>query len=214
MTDTPKVYAAISKVQGELARHGIGKAQLNAFDKYRFRGIDDVYNALAPLLADAGLVIIPQMRECNSVDRVSQKGGTMVHTTVYVDYLIVSSADGSTVTAKAYGEAIDRGDKSVAKASTSAWKYLMFQLFCIPVQGTPDSDAAHPESGTSIVSANEVAQMRAAFVTLEMDEAKVIGYYKLNSLEEMNTAQFKVVCARIKKRSDTYAKQQEEGTND
>jgi hypothetical protein len=49
---TPKVYEAIAKVQAELARTGISKDRTNSQPgaNYKFRGIDDVYNVLAPLL--------------------------------------------------------------------------------------------------------------------------------------------------------------------
>ncbi|STS80756.1 Uncharacterised protein [Klebsiella pneumoniae] len=44
-----KVYAAISAVAGELAEKGISKARKQGSQvTYAFRGIDDVYNALAP----------------------------------------------------------------------------------------------------------------------------------------------------------------------
>ena len=42
------VYKAISSVQMALAKLGIEKVQENKFDKYKFRGIDDIYNALSP----------------------------------------------------------------------------------------------------------------------------------------------------------------------
>lgn len=43
----PQVYAKIAAVQGDLAKQGIGKDSENTFDRYKFRGIDAVYNALA-----------------------------------------------------------------------------------------------------------------------------------------------------------------------
>ena len=47
----PAVYGAIAAVQAALAKHGIAKARKNAQQGYAFRGIDDVYCAIAPLLA-------------------------------------------------------------------------------------------------------------------------------------------------------------------
>lgn len=45
------VYKAINAVQAELAKTGIAKDKRNAQQGYNFRGIDDVYLAIAPLLA-------------------------------------------------------------------------------------------------------------------------------------------------------------------
>jgi hypothetical protein len=42
-----------------LAREGISKDRNNAQQGYKFRGIDDVYNALAPILSRNRLVITP-----------------------------------------------------------------------------------------------------------------------------------------------------------
>ena len=59
---TMKVYAAINAVQRALSHTGIAKDRTNTQGSgYKFRGIDDVYNAIAPLLADHGLCILPRM---------------------------------------------------------------------------------------------------------------------------------------------------------
>lgn len=48
------VYKAINAVQHDLAALGISKDRKNAAHGYSFRGIDDVYNALAPLTMESG----------------------------------------------------------------------------------------------------------------------------------------------------------------
>jgi hypothetical protein len=59
-----EVYKAIAAVQGELATTGIAKTRKNQQGSgYMFRGIDDVYAALSPLLAKHGLCVIPRMTE-------------------------------------------------------------------------------------------------------------------------------------------------------
>lgn len=138
---TRNVYQAIAAVMGDLARSGISKEQTNTFDKYKFRGIDDVYNALAPLLAKHGLLILPRVLERTSEERTSQKGGAVFYITVAVEFDFVSADDGSKHTIRAYGEAMDRGDKGTNKAMTAAYKYACFEAFCIPVVGQEDADA-------------------------------------------------------------------------
>lgn len=135
-----KVYAAIAAVMGALAKRGISKDETNTFDKYKFRGIDAVYNALAPLLAEHGLLILPRVLERHSEERVSQKGGAVFYVTVAVEFDFVSVEDGSMHTVRAYGEAMDRGDKGTNKAMTAAYKYACFEAFCIPTEGSDDAD--------------------------------------------------------------------------
>ena len=61
MNTTKAVYKAIADVSAEIAKSGISKDRKNEQQGYKFRGIDDVYNALAPMLAKHGLVILPRI---------------------------------------------------------------------------------------------------------------------------------------------------------
>ena len=50
-----QVYKAINAVQADLAKSGITKDRFNGQGSgYKFRGIDDVYNTIAPLLSNHG----------------------------------------------------------------------------------------------------------------------------------------------------------------
>lgn len=147
MTDKPKtVYQAIAAVQGELASVGIAKNRRNTQGTgYNFRGIDDVYAALAPLLARHGLCIIPRMIERVEVERLSQKGNALFYTTVKAEFDFVSVEDGTAHTASTYGEAMDSGDKATNKAMSAAYKYAAFLTFAIPTEGDNDSENATHE---------------------------------------------------------------------
>ncbi len=145
-TELPSnVYAKIAAVQGELAQTGIGKDSKNTFDKYMFRGIDAVYNALAPLLAKHGLCVLPRMLERDLQERQSRKGDPMFYVTVTAEFDFVSAEDGSTHTIRTYGEAMDRSDKATNKAMSAAYKYAAFMTFAIPTEGDNDADASTPE---------------------------------------------------------------------
>lgn len=135
------VYKAIAAVMGDLAKSGISKEQTNTYDKYKFRGIDDVYNALAPLLAKHGLLILPRVLERHSEERASKENKAVFYITVKVEFDFVSATDGSKHTICAYGEAMDRGDKGTNKAMTAAYKYACFEAFCIPTEGADDADS-------------------------------------------------------------------------
>lgn len=139
------VYKAINAVQQDLARTGIGKDSENKFDGYKFRGIDAVFNALAPLLAKHGLCVLPRMLSRTCEERQSQKGGALFYVTVEAEFDLVSSVDGSKHTVRTFGEAMDRGDKATNKAMSAAYKYAAFQTFAIPTEGDNDADAASHE---------------------------------------------------------------------
>ena len=135
------VYQAISAVQKDLSTQGISKDRKNMQGSgYAFRGIDDVYNALAPFLAKHGLCILPRVLKRESVERQSKAGGALFYITVEVEFDLVA-ADGSKHTIKTFGEAMDSGDKATNKAMSAAYKYACMQSFCIPTEGDNDADA-------------------------------------------------------------------------
>ena len=142
----PNVYACIAAVSAELAHAGIAKGRKNAQQGYSFRGIDDMYNALAPLLAKHGLVILPRIlaREC--VERTTQKGTALYFVTVDAEFDFVCVADpNSRHIVRTFGEAQDSADKATNKAMSAAYKYAVMPSFCIPTEGDNDADATTPD---------------------------------------------------------------------
>ncbi len=137
----PAVYKAIADVSVEIAKSGISKDRTNTQQGYKFRGIDDIYNALAPLLAKHGLVILPRILSRVVIERATKSGGVLFYVTVEAEFDFVGVADGSVHTARTYGEAMDSGDKATNKAMSAAYKYVTFQAFCIPTEGDNDADA-------------------------------------------------------------------------
>lgn len=140
-----KVYEAIAAVSGEMAKEGISKDRKNQQQGYAFRGIDDVYNALAPIISKHRLCILPRVvgREC--VERVNKNGNALFYVTVEAEFDFVSAEDGSKHTVKTFGEAMDSADKATNKAMSAAYKYAAMQAFCIPTEGDNDADASTHE---------------------------------------------------------------------
>ena len=145
ITSTKKVYGAIAAVTGKLAKSGISKDQKNQHQRYFFRGIDDVYNALSPLLAEAQLCILPRVLSHKSEARTGSNGNVLFYVTVEMEFDFVSAEDGSTHTVRMVGEAMDSGDKGTNKAMSASFKYACLQTFCIPTEGDDDADASTHE---------------------------------------------------------------------
>jgi ERF superfamily len=135
------VYKAINAVQAALAHSGIGKDRRNQQQGYSFRGIDDVYNTLSPLLAKHGLCILPRMISRVCEERAARNGGALFYVTVEAEFDFVCSDDGSKHTCRTFGEAMDSADKATNKAMSAAYKYAAFQAFAIPTEGDNDADA-------------------------------------------------------------------------
>lgn len=182
-----EVYKAIATVQGELAKTGIAKNRRNTQGSgYNFRGIDDVYAALSPLLAAHNLVIIPRMTERDVVERASRNGGVLFYTTVKAEFDFVSAIDGSVHTASTYGEAMDSGDKSTNKAMSAAYKYAAFLTFAIPTEGDNDADATTHDVVTNATISDD--QRNILMTLAEQSGADMKGFcrfFRINSLPEL-----------------------------
>ena len=140
-----KVYQAINKVQSDLSAIGISKSNRNAQQGYNFRGIDDVLNALSPLLARNGLCILPRVMSRQCEERANAKGTVLFYVTVDMEFDFVSAEDGSKHTIRTVGEAMDSGDKATNKAQSAAMKYACILAFAIPTVGDNDADATTHE---------------------------------------------------------------------
>lgn len=136
------VYKAINAVQAELSKIGITKDGTNTQGKgYKFRGIDQVYNTLSPLLSKHGLCILPRVIKSTQAERTSSNGNALIYSYVTMEFDLVCADDGSKHTVCTVGEAFDSGDKSMNKAMSAAYKYAAFQTFAIPTEGDNDADA-------------------------------------------------------------------------
>jgi hypothetical protein len=142
------VYSAICRVIFDLSHEGIAKNNRNQQQGYNFRGIDDVYNVLSPLLARHELCVLPRVISREVTEKTNAKGTTLFYTVVHVEFDFVSAVDGSKHTVATVGEAMDSGDKSSNKAMSAAYKYAAFQAFAIPTEGDNDADATTHEVAT------------------------------------------------------------------
>lgn len=140
----PAIYSALDWLNRET--RALAKTERNLDQKYNFRGIDSLYNAMHPLLAAASVVTVPgKILEVRSEQRMSRNGAPMNWILVRREYELLSLVDGSKHITEGIGEAVDVGDKGMNKAQTNAHKYLFFQLFTIPTD-EPESDHFQPEA--------------------------------------------------------------------
>lgn len=182
-----KVYQAINAVQAALCKTGIAKDRKNLQGSgYMFRGIDDVYNAIAPLLAEHGLCIIPRILHRECIERQSKNGGALFYVTVEAEFDFVSAEDGSKHTARTFGEAMDSGDKATNKAMSAAYKYAAFQAFAIPTEGDNDADqhthAVEPKP-LLLLNDEQVANITALADEVNVPIAKICAKANVSKLE-------------------------------
>ena len=140
-TTRPHVYQAINQIIRAFSTSPIGKLHTNAIEQYQYRSIDDVLNRLGPLLARHGLCVLPRVLRREAEDRAGDAGVLLISVRLLIAFDLVSARDGSRHVVKAWGEALDHGDKGTAKAMSAAFKVAMLQTFCVPV-GNAEADSS------------------------------------------------------------------------
>lgn len=193
-----EVYKAIAAIIGEMSQEGIGKDSTNQQQRWNFRGIDAVYNALAPKLAKHELMIIPRVLSRESTDRVTKSGGNMFYVVVDCEFDFISAKDGSKHTARIFGEAMDSGDKATNKAMSIALKYAAFQTFFIPTEvNTQDADQ---NSHVVVATINEGQQLdlKAFIEDNRFTIEQVTQFFGINSLSEIPSNQYENTLTTIK----------------
>lgn len=195
------VYQLIAAVSADIAKSGISKSNNNQQQGYKFRGIDDVYNALAPIISKHGLVIVPRILSRELTERESSNKRPLFTVVVDAEFDFISSHDGSKHTAKTYGEAMDMADKATNKAMSAAYKYAAFQTFCIPTEGDNDADSTTHEVAAKQV--NKLSQEQVKVINDLLAKAGVTdstafcSIYKVNSVADMTADMFEAAKKRI-----------------
>ena len=139
------IYEKIPKIMQKLG--AIGKERMNDFHHYKFRGIDDIVNAINPIFIEEEVSPPKPVVLGADINFVkSKKGEPMVHAVVTVEYTLIAK-DGSQDVASTVGEGADQSDKAVNKAMTSALKNYYNQRFCIPTAENQDSENDDPQMG-------------------------------------------------------------------
>ncbi len=136
-----QIFELIGKAMTDIG--SIGKDSYNPQQKFKYRGVDAVMNSLHPVMQKYGLFAVPDVLNQVREERITDKGGTLKYSILTVKYTMFAP-DGSSVCATVIGEGMDSGDKASNKAMSVAFKYAMFQLFCIPTEDFVDPDSETP----------------------------------------------------------------------
>ena len=171
--EAPHVIVAMNVVSARLAEEGIKKSRNNQQQGYKFRGIDEVLNALSAIISSEKLVIIPHVESREVTERQTKSGGALFSVVVRVTYTFVSAEDGSRETIGPFdGEAMDSADKATNKAMSAAYKYMAIQTFCIPTEGDNDADATTHEVAPAAGGTPPTSQARQQPPVTNASQAK------------------------------------------
>ena len=190
------IYQSINAIMDECP--AIAKKQRNEQQKFMYRGVDVVMNVFQPLLAKYKVFVVPEVLDTIREERLSKSGGNIIYTVLKVKYTFFAE-DGSFICATVQGEGMDSADKSANKAMSVAFKYAMFQVFCIPTEEMRDPDAESFEE--SVPTKSAMAEMNLIRTQiLALADIDTISKFvteltkgKFKSLDGMNLEQLRFV---------------------
>lgn len=217
------IFAAINAVMKDCG--AVGKDSTNPQQGYKYRGIDAVMNAINPALTKNKVFVAPEVLEQTREERVNAKGTLLIYSMVKVKYTFFAE-DGSFVSAVVMGEGMDSGDKATNKAMSAAFKYALFQVFCIPTEEMIDSETdspepqpkqeqkkrpakqavpqlvKRPETITEAEAKNLAMELQRANVNLE----KLMQREKVNKLADLTPAQYMKIMGQL---DEAYRKKEQ-----
>lgn len=141
------VLCEVKQKVGTVRKEGQFKADTrggNSTVKYNFRGVDQVVNACAGPLNDAGVMILPELRSIDYHDGTTSGGSAMTWVRVVVRFRFQWRDQHLDVVVP--GEGFDSSDKGTAKAMSVALRIALLQALNLPTDD-PDPDEVRIERG-------------------------------------------------------------------
>lgn len=148
MADTPTVHQALNKVMGDV--QAVKKDSKNQAQRFNFRGIDAVMNAVGPALRKHGVTILPEEVEVHRSNGTTANGKPTAEVVLKVTYRVYGPG-GDSIHGRVAAEAMDFGDKAIAKAMSVAYRTFLLQALTIPTdEPDPDSESYERRGASGI----------------------------------------------------------------
>jgi len=143
VAEQPTVHQALSKVME--AVQAVRKDSKNQVQRFNFRGIDAVMNAVGPALRKYGVTILPEDVDVHRSNGTTSNGKQTAEVVLKVTYRVYGPG-GDSIHGRVAAEAMDFGDKAIAKAMSVAYRTFLLQALTIPTD-EPDPDSESYERG-------------------------------------------------------------------
>jgi len=193
------IYETITAVMAEIG--AVGKDSRNEQQRFMYRGIDAVMNAINPALIKHKLFVVPEILEQRREERLTAKGGNLIYSICTVKYTFYAE-DGSSVSATVIGEGMDSGDKATNKAMSIAFKYACFQVFCIPTEEMKDPDAETPPPSKPVLEAGQVNALFGELQRTGVGLKGILQTYNVTDVHDLRLEDWKKAMEILNKKPD------------
>ena len=181
---TGEIAKAVAGIMAEL--ESLPKDGHNAFSNYEFTTEGMIANTLRPMMAKAGLALVPFNSEITNSQGDAGKRGEMQRVTISGQYKLIHTS-GESLNVVVPGEGMDSLDKSTAKALTQSYKYALLQIFCAGRGEDGDTGKGYAETPQR----SENAEVRAAAAEDSRSEPAYVftfGKYKGESIQNVEVS--------------------------
>jgi hypothetical protein len=204
------LYEKINSIMGEVK--SLQKDGKIAFGntKYNYLSEAKTTETLREQFVKHKIVMLPLLAS-------ESKDGQVTHGT-YTYRLINAEEPGEYIDLMACGQGHDSADKGSGKASSYAYKYLLWRTFAIPSNDDPDqvssdeivkdknkqkptkSEPDFSEMAESQITKSQANVLKTLINQFGADEKKLCDYYKVASVEVMTNEQYSSALAELKKK--------------
>jgi ERF superfamily len=180
----PNVHVAIARVASDIGAIAKEQQVTAGPARFKFRGVDDVLNAIHEPLCRHGVSIVPTGFDVlDQTVGVTKSGTAQQHLLGVVKFRILGPA-GDYVDIAVVAEAQDTSDKAASKMMSMAYKYAAFQTFSIPVEGAleeSDRDSSPREvnhAGPQVTIEDVHNRIKAAAESLGTDMKSITSKFR------------------------------------
>jgi len=143
-----KIYTALNNVQQYMYQNPIAKEGVNTFQKYKYRGIDQIIQAFSKPLHDNGILTVVQPDLKVSTKFLDDGRSTL--TRVVGTLRFISTEDGSHIDRSYVGHSKSQQGKDLESARSFAYRNALLETFCVPFEGVVEPELEGIDKDTPI----------------------------------------------------------------
>jgi hypothetical protein len=170
---------------------------------YSYVTAADIAGSVGDILSELGVVVIPCLENI-TYESSPGRGETTRMAQVVMAYTFSDVDSGEEIVAKVAGQGLDTGDKAPYKAMTGALKYALLQSFLLATGDDPEDERMETRltaTGTDRpIGVDEVRELERLIGETETDLERVLAYYKVASLGEMNETAYQRAIEVLKRK--------------
>jgi hypothetical protein len=163
----------------------------NERHNYSYVTAADLAGAVGDILAELGVVVIPQLQ---SISTEPPRSSSERIARIIMNYRFVDARSGEELTVRVAGEGADPGDKAPYKAMTGALKYALLQSFLLATGDDPEDERADSRAALGserVITPEQVRELQQLIEETGTELERVLAYYRVAALSEMTEGSYR-----------------------